>query len=179
MSDNVILVDKKDQAIGTEEKLRTHQEGRLHRAFSIFVFNSSNELLLQKRVGSKYHSGGLWSNTCCGHPMPDEDTLTAAHRRLKEEMGFGCELKEIFNFTYKVNFPNGLTENEFDHVIVGQSDGTPNVNQNEASEFKWIPLDQLKGEIQKNPEDYTYWLKISLPKLIHSVNSSFLAKKSL
>src|ERR1700747_452208 len=115
MNDHIILVDEHDNPVGTEEKLAAHQKGLLHRAFSVFVFNSKGEMLLQKRNKNKYHSGGLWTNTCCFHQSPCEDTLAAAHRRLQEEMGFDCEMHEVGALTYKVNFDNGLTEHEFDH----------------------------------------------------------------
>ncbi len=168
MKRDIILVDQNDQVIGQETKLKTHQEGRLHRAFSIFIFNSEKELLIQKRAKAKYHSPNLWSNTCCSHPKSGEDLLTTAHRRLKEEMGFDSELKEMFNFIYKIKFSNGLTEHEFDHVIVGKFDGTPKINPKEVSEFKWIGIKTLSKDIKKNPENYTYWLKMILPKLISS-----------
>lgn len=165
MDNNIILVDENDKQIGTEGKLKAHHEGKLHRAFSIFVFNSKNELLLQKRVKSKYHSGGLWSNTCCSHPKPDEDIQKAAHRRLKEEMGFDCDLKEKFSLIYKTDFPNNLTENEFDHVLIGKFNSEPKINLEEASEYKWIDLTKLKKDIENDPQQYTFWLKSILPKI--------------
>jgi len=121
----VVLVDENDNEIGVEEKINAHRKGLLHRAFSIFVFNSKNELLLQKRAADKYHSGGLWSNTCCSHPRPGENLKDAAHRRLQEEMGFDCSLREVFSFLYKKSFDNGLTEHELDHVFFGKFDGIP------------------------------------------------------
>jgi len=162
----VILVDENDNEIGTEEKMKAHQEGKLHRAFSIFIFNSKGELLLQKRAKSKYHSGGLWSNTCCSHPMPGEALEKTVHRRLKEEMGFDCELKEIFSFTYKAKFDNGLIEHEYDHVFIGKFDGKPTPNPEEVDEWKWIDVEELKKGIQENPDNYTYWLKASIDKII-------------
>lgn len=162
----VILVDEKDNVIGTEEKMKTHQEGKLHRAFSIFVFNSKGELLLQKRAKSKYHSGGLWTNTCCSHPRPEEHIEKAVHRRLKEEMGFDCELKEIFSFTYKAKLDNNLFEHEYDHVFIGNFDGEPNPNPEEVDDWKWVDLEELKKDIRENPDSYTYWLKISIDKII-------------
>lgn len=163
--EKVILVDEEDRAIGAAEKLLTHREGKLHRAFSIFVFNSNGELLLQKRARTKYHSGGLWSNTCCSHPRPGESIHEAAHRRLQEEMGFDCDLKGILSFTYKVQFDNGLFEHEYDHVFVGQYDGEPAPNPEEIDDWKWVNFEELQEDIQNNPDRYTYWLKISIDKI--------------
>jgi isopentenyl-diphosphate delta-isomerase len=166
----VILVDKNDKEVGIGEKIKTHQEGKLHRAFSIFVFNSNGELLLQKRAKSKYHCGGMWSNTCCSHPRPGESVEKAVHRRLKEEMGFDCELKEIFSFTYKVKFDDNFFEHEYDHVFIGNFDGKPNPNPEEVGEWKWISIEELKKDIRKNPDSYTYWLKKSIDKVVSHLN---------
>lgn len=163
--EEVILVDGNDREIGTEEKMKAHQEGKLHRAFSIFVFNSKGELLLQKRAKSKYHSGGLWTNTCCSHPRPGETLENSVHRRLKEEMGFDCELREIFSFKYKVKLEN-IFENEYDHVFIGKFDGKPHPNPEEVDEWKWIKLKELKNDMKKNPDKYSYWLKKSIDKVI-------------
>lgn len=165
IEDQIILIDNKDQAIGTGEKMAVHRKGLLHRAFSVLVFNSKGELLLQQRAKSKYHCGGLWTNTCCSHPRQGETILTAAQRRLFEEMGISCELEEVFSFQYCATFPNGLTENEFDHVLVGKSDKLPKPNPKEVEEWKWISLHFLKADIRKNPEIYTYWFKVLLKKL--------------
>ena len=160
MSEFVILVDEHDQPIGTEEKLAAHLQGKLHRAFSVFIFNRKNELMLQQRAANKYHTSNLWTNTCCSHPRPGEDTLAAAHRRLQEEMGFDCTLKHMFSFTYKAHFPSdNLFEHEFDHVFFGRFDETPILNPDEAQNFKWISLDALEHDMVKKPEAYTYWLK--------------------
>jgi isopentenyl-diphosphate delta-isomerase len=164
--EKIILVDEKDREIGTGEKMKVHEEGRLHRAFSVFVFNSKGETLLQRRAKAKYHSGGLWTNTCCSHPRTGEGLGEAVHRRLKEEMGFDVPLKEVFSFIYKVKFGNGLTEHELDHVFVGKFEGKPVPNPKEAEGWKWVSLDELKKDIQRDPESYTYWLKASLDKLI-------------
>jgi isopentenyl-diphosphate delta-isomerase len=164
--ERVILVDKNDKEIGTEEKIKVHKEGKLHRAFSIFVFNSKGELLLQKRAKSKYHSSGLWTNSCCSHPKLGEHIEKTVHRRLKEEMGFDCELKEIFSFNYKVKFDNNLFENECDHVFMGIFDGKPNPNSEEVDDWKWIDVEELREDIQENPDNYTYWLKVSIDKII-------------
>lgn len=182
MEEKVILVDQKDREIGIEEKIKAHKDGKLHRAFSIFIFNNKGELLLQKRVKNKYHSGGLWTNTCCSHPKPGESLKHAAHRRLMEEMGFDCEIKEIFSFIYKVRFENGLIENEYDHVFVGIFDGKPKPNPNEVEEWKWVGLEELKMDIKKNPEKYTYWLRIALDRIVSYMNkteSKFSLPKSL
>lgn len=166
MSEYILTVDEKDNIIGKEEKIKAHKEGILHRAFSIFVFNSKDELLLQRRAKSKYHSGGLWSNTCCSHQRSGELIEKAVHKRLKEEMGFDCDLKQIFSFTYKVKFDNDLFEHEFDRVFIGNFDGEPEPNPKEVDEWKWIDLKKLKRDIQKNPDNYTYWLKVSVDKVI-------------
>ncbi|MEM5812433.1 MAG: isopentenyl-diphosphate Delta-isomerase [Candidatus Aenigmatarchaeota archaeon] len=164
--EKIILVDKNDRETGTGEKMEVHRSGKLHRAFSIFIFNSRGQLLLQKRSREKYHSGGLWTNTCCSHPRAGEKLDEAVHRRLKEEMGFDVPLKEIFSFVYKVKFGNGLYENEYDHVFVGRFDGEPKPNPKEAESWKWVSLQALKNDIEKNPEKYTYWLRASINKLI-------------
>ena len=163
----VILVDESDRQIGLEEKLKAHKNGaKLHRAFSIFVFNNKGETMLQKRAMSKYHTQGKWTNTCCSHPMPGEEVADAAHRRLREEMGFVCEMKEAFSFIYKAEVGNELTEHEYDHVFFGTYEGKPKLNKEEAMSFRWIPLAKLKEEVQKNPDNFTPWLKISLDKVI-------------
>jgi isopentenyl-diphosphate delta-isomerase len=170
MEEKIILVDKNDEEIGTEEKLKAHIAGKLHRAFSIFVFNSKDELLLQQRAIKKYHSGGLWSNTCCSHPRPGEQLEKAVHRRLKEEMGFDCELKEIFSFTYEAKLDKGLRENEYDHVFVGKFDGEPEINPEEVDDWKWMGLQELKNDMQKNPAIYTYWFRFSFDKIFSYMN---------
>lgn len=161
--EKIILVDEKDNEIGTGEKLKVHKDGKLHRAFSIFIFNSKGKLLLQKRAKSKYHSGGLWSNTCCSHPRPNKDSKEEAERRLMEEMGIDCKLKEVFSFVYKTNLGN-VTEYEFDHVFVGNFDGNPKLNKEEAEDWKWIDIDELRKEIDNNTEKYTPWLRVILEK---------------
>lgn len=164
MEENVILVNENDNEIGQAEKMAAHKEGKLHRAFSIFVFNDKKELMLQKREQHKYHSGGLWTNTCCSHPRPGEDLMDAAHRRLQEEMGFGCELKEIFHFTYSAQF-EGLSEYEVDHVMFGRYNDKPKLNSEEAEDWKWINLDDLNNDIEKNPDNYTVWFKIAMEEI--------------
>ncbi len=165
MKEEIILVDKNDNKIGTGEKMKVHQDGKLHRAFSIFVFNSKNKMLLQKRAKTKYHCGGLWTNTCCSHPRSGESLEKATHRRLQEEMGFDCELKKIASFIYRAEFDNGLTEHEYDHIFTGRFDGEPKLNSEEADDYKWISLEELKKEIKKNPESFTVWFKIAMEKV--------------
>ena len=164
--EEVILVDEEDRPIGKEEKLSAHKAGKLHRCFSIFVFNSKGELLLQKRAKSKYHSGGLWTNTCCGHPRPGEKTFFAAKRRLKEEMGFICPIKEISSFSYRAELDHGIIENEFDHVFAGIFDGEVKADSKEAEDYKWIDFDGLVKDVKKNPDKYTYWFKICFEKTV-------------
>ncbi len=162
---HVILVDEQDQPLGSMEKMEAHKKGVLHRAFSVFIFNDKGELLLQKRASTKYHSAGLWTNTCCSHPYPGEDTLAAANRRLKEEMGMDTVLIHKTSFVYKTPFDNGLTEHEFDHVFIGSCNENPVLNEDEAGDYKWISLGEVKEEIKKFPENYTSWFKIALEKV--------------
>ena len=155
MENRIILVDENDNEIGSEEKLKAHEEGKLHRAFSIFIFNSDGKLLLQRRAKSKYHSGGLWSNATCGHQIFGEELIVAASKRLLDEMDLECNLKEIFKFHYNTKFDNGLIENEIDYVFVGKSDKNPKLNPCEAEDRKWISLSELSEDMGKNPEKYT------------------------
>ena len=159
--DNVILVDKNDNQVGLMPKLEAHQKGVLHRAFSVFIFNNKYELLLQKRASSKYHSGGLWTNTCCSHPREDEDILDAANRRLIEEMGIETSLRKVYEFTYKAELDNDLIEHEFDHVFYGVYNDDPSINTDEAEGFKWIDMDSLNEDIKTNGHIYTVWFKIA------------------
>ncbi len=164
--ENVILVDEYDHALGSMEKMQVHIEGLLHRAFSVFIFNSDNQLLLQKRNVKKYHSGGLWTNTCCGHPRPDENVQSAAFRRLGEEMGFTCELFKQFDFIYEADFENGLTEHEFDHVFTGAYEDFPKPDPEEVEDWKYVDWDWLLKDVVENPENYTFWFRICLEKFI-------------
>ncbi|MBU1203262.1 isopentenyl-diphosphate Delta-isomerase [Patescibacteria group bacterium] len=164
MPDDIILVDKNDQPIGTGQKMEVHKKGQLHRAFSILIFNRFGQLLLQKRVDSKYHCPGMWTNTCCSHPKPEEDTLSAAHRRLKEELGFDCDLEEKFSFIYKAEFDNGLTEHEYDHVFFGYYDDPVDFDKNEISDIKWLDIKTIKDQIKNQPDIYTDWFKIIISK---------------
>lgn len=170
--EQVILVDKNDVPTGQMEKLEAHQKGLLHRAFSVFIFNSKNELLLQQRAKGKYHSAGLWTNTCCSHPRMGENNLDAANRRLNEEMGMTCDLKYAFNFLYKADFEDGLTEHELDHVFIGYSDVQPIINREEVESFRYTSLDSLQEDIKNHPNHYTSWLKICLDRVIkHFANA--------
>ena len=166
MEEKVILVNENDEVIGVEEKIRAHLAGTLHRAFSIFIFNSQDELLLQKRTSTKYHSQGLWSNTCCGHPRLGESIEEASRRRLREEMGFDCEVREIFKFIYRAKLDNDLFEHEYDHVLVGRFDGEPVPDRAEADDWKWVGLEELGADVLENPAQYTYWLKACLDNVI-------------
>lgn len=165
MEELVILVDQDDRETGVMEKIEAHREALLHRAFSVFVFNSKGELMLQQRALGKYHSPGLWTNTCCSHPRPGEDTEAAAHRRLQEEMGFDCTLTKIFHFTYKAPFDNNLTEHEVDHVFVGFSDELPSVNPDEVESFRFATLKDISLEMSKNPEMFTVWFQIAFERV--------------
>jgi len=157
----VVLVDKSGNQIGLMPKLEAHQKGILHRAFSIFLFNSENQILLQRRSLIKYHSAGLWTNTCCSHPRDGEDIIDAGKRRLYEEMGIKTELKKEFEFTYKEVLGNGLTEHEFDHVLIGNFNGNPILNKDEVEDWKWMSLEEIKKDINENQEDYTVWFVIA------------------
>lgn len=161
----VILVDQHDNAIGYMDKLEAHQKGLTHRAFSIFIFNSNGEMLLQRRAFNKYHSAGLWSNSCCSHPHPGEDIKDAAARRLNEELGFKTPLVKIFDFIYQVSFENGLVENEFDHVFVGHYDGDIKLNSEEVDDCVFRSMDQIRLELKNKSGNYTEWFKISFPKI--------------
>ncbi len=170
MSD-VILVDENDNELGSMEKMEAHKTGTLHRAFSIFIFNGKGQMLLQKRAPNKYHNGGLWSNTCCSHPFPGEATKAAAERRLLEEMGFCTPLEKIFDFKYRTEFDNGLTEHEYDHVFVGEYDGGIFPNFNEISDYTFSTLFEISQSIKANPERFTSWFKIAFDKVAEYRNS--------
>jgi len=161
----VILVNENDVETGTAEKMEAHQKGLLHRAFSIFVFNSKGEMLMQQRAFGKYHSGGLWTNACCSHPRPGEKTEEAARRRLKEELGFETPLAEVFDFIYKAEFVNGLAEFEFDHVYIGEYDGIIQADKEEVMDFCFRPMPEIRNLISHDPENYTAWFRIAFPKI--------------
>ncbi|WP_316803231.1 isopentenyl-diphosphate Delta-isomerase [Pedobacter nototheniae] len=164
--EQVILVNKFDEPQGIMEKMEAHQKGLLHRAFSVFIFNSKNELLLQQRTRDKYHSASLWTNTCCSHPRLGENNIDAAKRRLHEEMGMRCELVNTFSFIYKAPLENGLMENEFDYVFFGFSDELPLINPNEVQAYRYVNLKVLQNDIKQQPQLYTSWLKICLDRVI-------------
>jgi isopentenyl-diphosphate delta-isomerase len=163
--EEVILVNEYDVPLGVMEKLETHRKGLLHRAFSIFIFNRKGEMLLQRRSPQKYHSAGLWTNACCSHPRPGEDTREAAIRRLKEELGFTTDLQKIFDFTYKSEFENGLTEFEFDHVFVGAYDEPIVPNKEEVIDYCFKPLDEIGASLQSDPLNYTSWFHLAFPQI--------------
>lgn len=158
--EQVVLVDSDDTELGTMGKLEAHQRGVLHRAISVFIFDPEGRLLLQQRALSKYHTPGLWTNTCCSHPAPGEDTLEAAHRRLAQEMGMATDLAFAFSFQYKAPFDNGLVEHELDHVFIGRSAETPRINATEARDFRWCTQQEIDAEVAKSPESFTAWFKL-------------------
>ncbi|MGQ0530652.1 MAG: isopentenyl-diphosphate Delta-isomerase [Panacagrimonas sp.] len=163
--EEVVLVDARGEPVGVAEKQRAHLDGALHRAFSIFVFNTRGELLMQQRAATKYHSGGLWTNTCCGHPRPGEALADAAHRRLREEMGFDCMLREAFHFTYHAQLDHDLIEHEFDHVFVGRCNARPTPNPQEVGAYVWMSIEALAADLAARPERYTYWLRACFDSL--------------
>ena len=171
MEEFVVLVDREDNELGLMEKQQAHVAGLLHRAFSVFIFNSKGELMLQQRASSIYHSPTLWTNTCCSHPRENESYLEAAHRRLIEEMGFDCNLTFKFNFIYKANLDNGLTEHELDYVFVGVFDEEPNLNPLEVMAYRWVEMEDLKKDIDKNPQNYTAWFKIIFDQYLSNIEA--------
>lgn len=168
--EKVVLVNEKDEQIGLMSKMEAHEKGVLHRAFSVFVFNDKNELMLQQRALSKYHSPGLWTNTCCSHQREGESNLEAGKRRLQEEMGFITPLQEKTSFIYKAPFDNGLTEHELDHIMVGNYNALPQINPVEVEGWKWMPLEDVKKDIQVQPKLYTAWFKIIFDKYYQFIN---------
>ncbi len=164
--EQLILVDENDLSIGTMEKMAVHENALLHRAFSVFVFNDAGELLMQKRALTKYHSAGLWTNTCCSHPRPGEDTDLAASRRLQEELGFITPLQKVFDFVYKASFDNGLTEHEFDHVFVGNYTGPIKPNPDEVAEIAYISMEKIISLMESNKTMFTVWFHIAFPKIL-------------
>lgn len=169
--EKVILVDINDEPIGLMEKIAAHEQALLHRAFSVFVLNDKNEIMLQQRAASKYHSPLLWTNTCCSHQRPGETNIQAGKRRLQEEMGFEVELTELFNFIYKAPFDNGLTEHELDHVMIGKYNDEPNINKDEVESWKWMSIEAIKTDMKENPNDYTTWFKIIFEEFNHYIEN--------
>jgi isopentenyl-diphosphate delta-isomerase len=161
----VVLVDLQDHPTGIMEKMEAHEKGVLHRAFSAFIFNDRNELMLQQRAFSKYHSPGLWTNTCCSHPREDELPEEAVHRRMMEEMGFDCGVEKAFDFTYKADVGQGLIEHEFDHVFIGHSNRKPEINPDEVSDWKYRSMDDIRQDMSKHPEQYTVWFRIAFDEV--------------
>mgnify|MGYP001048732017 CR=1 FL=1 len=164
---DVILVNEQDQVLGQKEKIKAHKDGDLHRAFSVILYNAKGEMFIHKRATSKYHCGGLWTNACCSHPFPNEDTAVAANRRLFEELGYsGIDLIEKFSFVYKSEFDNGLTEHEFDYVFTGVTDNDPpDINKDEIADWKWVSVSELTEDITKKPGKYTVWFKDIMKRL--------------
>lgn len=167
LEENVILVNERDEPIGLMPKMEAHEKAVLHRAFSVFVLNSKNEIMLQQRAHHKYHSPLLWTNTCCSHQREGETNIQAGNRRLFEEMGFQTELKELFHFIYKAPFDNGLTEHELDHVMIGYYNEAPSINLEEVEAWKWMPIEAVKADIQNNPDLYTIWFQIIFDQFYH------------
>jgi len=166
----VILVNEKDEQIGLMPKMEAHEKAVLHRAFSVFILNDKGELMLQQRALHKYHSPGLWTNTCCSHQRDKETSLGAGKRRLQEEMGFVTNLEERASFIYKAPFDNGLTEHEFDHILVGHYNESPNPNPDEVADWKWMAISDIEKDIAKNPNTYTAWFKIIFEKFLNHIN---------
>lgn len=173
--EKVILVNEKDEAIGLMPKMEAHEKALLHRAFSVFVLNDKNEVMLQKRAAHKYHSPSLWTNTCCSHQRDGEDSIQAGQRRLKEEMGFSVPLKELFSFIYKAPFDNGLTEHELDHVLIGYYNDAPEINPDEVSDYCFKSLEAIKEDITNHPEAYTVWFKIIFEKFYEHLKNEVYA----
>lgn len=173
----VILVNEQDEPIGVMEKMKTHQQGLLHRAFSIFIFDSKGRMLLQQRAAGKYHGGNLWTNACCSHPNPGEDLPDAARRRLREELGIGTAIREIFSFTYQAKVENNLVEHEYDHVFVGEYDAGIHPDPAEVADYRYVSLDEIRKEITARPEQFTSWFKIAFPKIENWWQQQYAAKK--
>lgn len=168
--EKVILVNEKDEPIGLMPKMEAHEKALLHRAFSVFIFNNKNELLLQQRALSKYHSPGLWTNTCCSHQRDGESNTEAGKRRLIEEMGFETELTEVLSFIYKAPFDNGLTEYEFDHIMIGYYSEEPKINKEEVANWKWMTLEEIRKDMTNYPDRYTAWFKIIFERFYDHIN---------
>lgn len=171
VEEKVVLVDKNDQELGAMNKMEAHEKGVLHRAFSVFVFDNNDKLIMQRRALSKYHSPGLWANTCCSHPRKNEITKEAAHRRMKEEMGFDCEIQKAFDFVYNSDVGQGLTEHEFDHVFIGYFDDEPLINSDEVDSWKKMTLEEIEADMNENPDFYTVWFRIAFPRVKKFMNT--------
>jgi len=169
--EEVILVNEKDEPIGLMEKIEAHEKALLHRAFSVFILNDKNELMLQQRAAHKYHSPLLWANTCCSHQRDGESNIEAGTRRMEEEMGFSVPLKELFSFIYKAPFDNGLTEHELDHVMIGYSNQEPLINTDEVADWKWMEIEAIRKDMEAQPELYTEWFKIIFDRFYHHIEA--------
>jgi isopentenyl-diphosphate delta-isomerase len=177
MEEKVVLVDSNDNEIGLEEKLKAHQNGgMLHRAVSVFVFNSKGQLMMQRRATTKYHGGGLWSNTCCSHPFPRETPSEAAHRRLYEEMGFDCKLHEVCAFAYEAKMDGSLTEKEYDHYFIGLYDSPPKINPEEVCDWKWVSINQLKNDTKRHPAAYTPFFLVFFERVLRKAEEEGMTK---
>ena len=176
--EKVILVNKLDEQIGLMPKMEAHEKAILHRAFSVFVLNNQNEIMLQQRAHQKYHSPLLWTNTCCSHQREGETNIQAGNRRLYEEMGFNTDLKELFHFIYKAPFDNGLTEHELDHVMIGYYNEEPVINTEEVEAWKWMKIEDVKNDMLLNPNDYTVWFKIIFDEFYHFLEEHALEQKN-
>ena len=174
IEEKVILVDTNDEPLGLMNKMEAHEQALLHRAFSVFVLNDKNEVMLQQRASHKYHSPLLWTNTCCSHQRAGESNIQAGKRRLEEEMGFKTDLKELFHFIYKAPFDNGLTEHELDHVMIGYSNQEPKINPEEVESWKWMKIEDIKNDMEIHPEIYTVWFKIIFDKFYHYLENHTL-----
>jgi len=172
--EQVILVNTNDEIIGVMNKLEAHEKAILHRAFSVFILNNNNEIMLQQRAAHKYHSPLLWTNTCCSHQRLGENNIEAGTRRLFEEMGFQTPLKELFHFIYKAPFDNGLTEHELDHVLIGYYNNEPKINTEEVADWKWMTIENIKIDMQENPDAYTAWFKIIFDEFFHYLDEHTL-----
>lgn len=168
--EQVILVNEKDEPIGLMGKMEAHEKALLHRAFSVFIFNDRGELMLQRRALDKYHSPGLWANTCCSHPRDGETVEEAGTRRLMEEMGFVVPIEAKTSFIYKAPFDNGLTEHELDHILVGHYNEEPEINEEEVAEWKWMKMEDVQKAIAENPEDFTVWFRIIFEKYLEFIS---------
>lgn len=170
IEERVILVNENDEQVGTMPKMEAHEKALLHRAFSVFVFNDKKELMVQQRAAHKYHSPLLWTNTCCSHQREGESNIEAGKRRLMEEMGFMTNLEESISFIYKAPFDNGLTEHEYDHILIGNFNGSPNINLDEVASWKWMGLEAIRSDMSINPASYTEWFKIIFQKFYQHIN---------
>ena len=175
MVEHVVLVDAQDRQVGTMEKMEAHEKGVLHRAFSVFLFDNAGQLIIQQRAWTKYHSPGLWANTCCSHPRENEPIIEAGKRRLKEEMGMDADLRPLFSFIYKADMGNGLIEHELDHVLVGYANTEPHINLQEVASYRSMRLEDIQMDLQRRPERYTEWFKIVFDRFVEATRKTEVA----